>query len=79
MTGSVGFEHRNSEQYYPQTLELTSVYNGGSLNASTKQDLKKNKTRENLTFKQCYPQTLELTSVYNCGSSNVSTKQDLNN
>ena len=40
MTGSVSYrtlKYRVTfKQYYPQTLELTSVYNGGSLHASAK-------------------------------------------
>ena len=30
------------KQYYPQTLEVSSVYNGGSLHVSTKWKEKKN-------------------------------------
>ena len=53
MTGSVGYRTlkfrevltEKFKQYYPQTLELTSVYNdvynGGSLNVSAKWELKK--------------------------------------
>ena len=44
MTGSVSYRTlkyrvvliETFKQYYPQTLELTSVYNGGSLHASAK-------------------------------------------
>ena len=53
MTGSVGYRTlkfrevltEKFKQYYPQTLELTSVYNdvynGGSLHVSAKWELKK--------------------------------------
>ena len=53
MTGSVSYrtlKYRVTfKQYYPQTLELTSVYNSGILHVSTKCEEKRTvKTRENL-------------------------------
>ena len=50
MTGSVGYRTlkfrevltEKFKQYYPQTLELTSVYNGGSLHVSAKWEEKQN-------------------------------------
>ena len=50
MTGSVGYRTQKFrvvltgtfKQYYPQTLEMTSVYNGSSLHVSTKLEEKMN-------------------------------------
>ena len=49
-SGSVGYRKlkfrevltEKFKQYYPQTLELTSVYNSGSLHVSAKWEEKKN-------------------------------------